>query len=139
MITRYFFHQMTARLVPNVNRAQRREVEHENKRIIEKLDKICVDFESEISKLYNQDPKTLICPIEEMYSHIFISYNSHFQGTCDWIMTKNVRHHGIHRGFFFMMYAPEKIGVQRNEDFNQNTIGKLFRTPIEKTIATILS
>jgi exonuclease VII large subunit len=126
---------MVIPLTPHVNRAFRREKEQEYDRITQKLDKICVEFEKEISKLDSLQAET---NYNFIYEHLFHSYNEEFTDTCDQLNQK-AKQHAIHRGYFFMMYAPERIGVMRNEDQKRNTIRKIISTPLEHNIAAMLS
>jgi hypothetical protein len=120
---------MTAPLTPKINRANRRSKEQEQSRIHEKLDKICIDFEKECQKLSN-DPNE--------YDHLFMAYNSYFQRECDRLV-HSIKHHGIHRGFFYMMYKREMLGVPRDEERKNNTIQRILKTPLNQNIAKVLS
>ncbi len=115
----YAKHPMIQPLVKKVNRAHRRNIEQEKDRLIQKLETICARFEQECNKLgeVNYDFE---------YDVLFDTYNMIFTRTVDGFAGK-LQHYAVHKGFFYMWYKRERMGIERNEESGKpNTIRNNF-------------
>jgi Iap family predicted aminopeptidase len=127
----YLTYPMIVPLVEKVNRAHKRDIEREREKILEKLTKICSHFEQECERL-PEDYYSF------EYDFLFETYNMIFTRAVDQFAGK-IKHFAIHRGFFFMWYKRERIGVVRNEEVGrQNTLERILSTPIEENLASML-
>jgi CCR4-NOT transcriptional regulation complex NOT5 subunit len=92
------------------NRSQRRQVQKERKMIVEKLDRIALNHEMDLltDSVFSND------------GH-FLYYNEQFQAAAD-LLSRSIRFHAIHRGWFYMMYKPERIGIMRDEERKSNAL-----------------
>lgn len=99
---------MVKQIPDTINRSQRRQVAAEYNEFITKLSKVVKDYERELFDRNSFED-------ENTFAH----YNERFQIIADYLGKKS-RFHGIHRGWFYLMYKPEKIGVMRDEERGSN-------------------
>ena len=93
-----------------LNRSERRLVKKEYDMIVNKLGEVASDYQREVLARNSFDD-------DNTFNH----YNERFQKTAIFLSEK-VKFHAIHRGWFYLMYKPEKIGVMRDEEKNSNAI-----------------
>lgn len=113
-------YQMVMQLPLAANRSQRRQIEKEYNMIVEKLNRIVLDYNHIITYQNAHDNMDL-----------FHHYNEKYQHFADLLGVK-LKFHAIHRGWFSLMYKPERIGVKRDEERNTNA----FSNWTMETIAT---
>lgn len=99
-----YIYPMVKQLPSAVNRSDRRRIEQEYNRIVEKLCRVAQEYAHVIQATNQHDDMDL-----------FHHYNEKFQYTCDYLGSK-AQFHAIHRGWFFLMHQPERIGVMRDEE-----------------------
>lgn len=101
-------YQFVKQLPDTINRSQRRQVAAEYKMVCEKLGNIVRDYENELFDRQSfSDDRT------------FVHYNERFQKTASFLGSK-LKFHAVHRGWFYLMYKHEKIGVMREEERTSN-------------------